>query len=262
VRTFYVRRKDLSHVPFQFYVTSAGVERPLEKGVMSTFAISPPKRDFDVVHVQILADFARELEQRWDIHEADLVRIAAKVVEVWLKDEPIPADHFYGPDMLKVDKDWYPQEPDHSPSLSLSPYSFDVETDEPWPSILDWDFGARQADASNNNPAAGPPILARCVKTIVFGYTLDVFPGPLIIGYNQLKHKIEEAALGVSVKMLPLSDLPAEVDYLFVPLELAEAARQAAPHSRVEALDSFLNHPSYNTVVEELSVVPADQSAA
>jgi len=92
----------------------------------------------------------------------------------------------------------------------------------------------------------------RLVKTIVFGYTLDYFPGPLIVGYNQLKRKLQRAGFAVSVRLCPLSDLPSDVSIIFTPLELADQAAQAAPHSRIIALESFLNQPSYNALVEQL----------
>ncbi|MBI1800728.1 MAG: hypothetical protein HYR71_03755 [Chloroflexi bacterium] len=99
---------------------------------------------------------------------------------------------------------------------------------------------------SETSPAARP------LKRIVFGYTLDGFPGLLIVGYNQLKRKLERARFDIAMSLCPLSDLPAEVDVLFVPAELAEAARQAAPASRIEALDSFMNHPAYNLLIQQL----------
>ena len=43
MRRFYIKRKDLSHFPFQFYIDRNGVERQLEKGYTFTFAIEPPK---------------------------------------------------------------------------------------------------------------------------------------------------------------------------------------------------------------------------
>jgi len=75
----------------------------------------------------------------------------------------------------------------------------------------------------------------------------------LIIGYHQFKNKIADAGIQATVRMLPLGDLPPGVDVLFVPRELAAAAALAAPHSRIEVLDTFQNHPVYNSLVEAWS---------
>ncbi len=253
MRRFYVRRKDLSPFPLQFYYDRDGVERRLEPGHTFTFAVEPPKDQFAFLHIHILDDFARLAEESWDIAEADLIRIAAKAFEAWLKGEAIPEDHFNGTDLLEIDAAWYPQGPDQAPALAANPYRFEVITDEAWPTDSGWPF-AIPADSSQESPVSTTATqpTSSCRKTIVFGYTLDCLPGLLIVGYNQFKHKVAEAGLNVAVKMLPLNDLPPQVDVLFVPQEFAEAARKAAPHSRVEVLGTFLNHPSYNTLIQQL----------
>jgi hypothetical protein len=173
---------------------------------------------------------------------------------MWVKGQPIPADHYYGPDFLKLDHDWYPAASDGSPLLALDPYSFDVDVDEPYPSVFDWPFlkqpavtgVAEESKASvEHEPIPG--------KRVVFGFTADVFPGPLILGYHQLKNKVAEAGIRATVSMLALGDLPAGVDVVCVPRELAEAAAAAAPHSRIVVLDTFQNHPVYNSLVAEWS---------
>jgi hypothetical protein len=144
MRSYYVRRKDLSHVPFQFYVWADGRERPLDPGITNTFALIPPKGEYDVVHVLVVADFVRTLAEQWDVAEPDVLRVAAKALEAWLLDA-VPPDHFYGPDFVKVDAQWYPADPDGSPALALDPYNFHVETTDPYPSLLDWPFFQRDA---------------------------------------------------------------------------------------------------------------------
>lgn len=139
MRRFYIRRKDLSSVfPFQFYYDRAGVRQRLDKGHTFTFAISPPKDQFHGLHVHILAEFAREAEQRWNISQAELILIAAKGLEVWLQGAAIPEDHFNGSDLLKIDQTWYPQGSDGKPKMVSNPYDFEVITDEPWPTDSMW----------------------------------------------------------------------------------------------------------------------------
>jgi hypothetical protein len=254
LRTYYIRRKDLSHVPFQFYVFADGTERPVDKGFTSTFAVSPPKGEYDVVHVHIVDAFARTLIERWNVPEADLVRVAATALETWVKGEPIPPDHYYGPDFLKLDQEWYPAASDGSPLLALDPYTFVVVVDEPYLSVHDWPFFKSPANG-NSTEDSGPAELheSEPEKRIVFGFTADVFPGQLILGYHQFKNKVTEAGIRATVSMLSLGDLPPALDVLFVPRELAEAAAAAAPYSRIVVLDIFQNHPVYNSLIEELS---------
>ena len=91
------------------------------------------------------------------------------------------------------------------------------------------------------------------LRRIAFGYTLDAFPGNLIVACHQLKRKLERAGFSVVVATCPLSALPPDTDIVFVPEALAEAARQAAPQCRIEVLDHLLNHPAYNALVAQLA---------
>jgi len=261
LRTYLIRRKDLSHVPFQFYVYADGRERPIDKGITSTFAISPFKGQYDVVHVQIVDAFVQMLATRWDIQRPDVVRVAAKAVEAWVREEPIPADHYYGPDFLKVDADWYPAAPDGTPLIALDPYTFAVESAEAYAPLQEWPF--MQQAAGGEDTGAGPVAQSEtgAPREVVFGFTLDVFPGPLITGYQQFKNKIADADISARVRMLPLGELPADLDVLFVPRELADAARAAAPDSRIVVLDTFQNHPMYNSLVDEWLLRGAQSSA-
>lgn len=247
MKRFYVRRKDLDHVPFQFYVSSDGVARSMDDGYTGVFAIIPPKNDIDVFYVRIVNALAREFEENWGISQADLLRVAAKGVEAWLKDQAIPADHFYGPEWLKMDRDWYLGERDGSPAMAADPYSFEVESDEPWPSILDWDYTRRRAEpppTTESNENRKP--------VIVFGFTLDIFPAMLIVGYEQMKHKVAGSGIDIDVQLLPLDGLPSGIHTLFVPVELEHSARLAAPQASVYALPEMVNAPVYDIVIRQL----------
>lgn len=248
MRTFYVRRKDLDHVPFQYYIGSDGVARPMEDGYTGVFTIIPPRGDIDTVYVRITQDLMQEFAERWDISQGALIRVAAKGVEAWLKRDAIPEDHFYGPEWIKMDREWYLRDSDDSPAMAVDPYSFEVVTDEPGPSILDWDFSQPRQDESPTNPSNENNIPA-----IIFGFTIDVFPGMLIVGYEQLKRKVEEAGINAQVKMLALDALPANVHTLIVPIQLEQSARQAAATARVIALAEMVNAPIYETLIQELN---------
>ena len=246
MRTFYVRRKDLDHVPFQFYIGADGVAQPMEDGYTGVFTIIPPRGDIDTVYVRITADLMRDFAERWDISQGTLMRVAAKGVEAWLKNDGIPADHFYGPEWIRMDRDWYIREADGSPALAVDPYSFEVVSDEPGPSILDWDFSQPRQEKSTTTASTEKEIPA-----IIFGFTLEIFPGMLILGYEQLKHKVAEAGLNVQVRMLSLDALTANVHTLIVPMELDHLASQVAPQARVIALTEMVNAPVYDALVEE-----------
>ncbi len=248
MRRFYVRRKDFSHFPFQIYITREGVESPLEKGVTYTFAFEPPKEQYSFLHIHILQDFAQQVEERWGIPETGLICIAARALEAWLQNQPIPEDHFNARDMLRVDAQWYPHDRDLAPLLMPNPYRFEVETDEPWPTDVGLQFPVVKREESTPEQVAHD----RDARKIVFGFTLDVFPGLLIVGYEQVKRKVAEEGLGVQVMMARLNDLPPNVHTLFVPLELEQAARQAAPDARVVALDDLVSHPMYDALIQEL----------
>lgn len=253
MRRFYIKRKDLSHFPFQFYIDRNGVERQLEKGYTFTFAIEPPKDQFAFLHVHILQDFALELDRRWDIPQANLIQVAAKAFEAWLKSEPIPEDHFNNLDLLKVDALWYPHGPDGVPTIITNPYYFDVSTDEAWPSLADIKTDATPSDFAQRTDAAANISIHRPKKKFVFGFTVDVCPSLLFIGYDQMRNRITQAGLDIEVKLSSLTDLPPDTDALFVPSELETAARQIAPNARVYALAEMINAPIYDELVHEFN---------
>ncbi len=96
------------------------------------------------------------------------------------------------------------------------------------------------------------PSSPRRLRRIAFGYTLDNFPGALIVGQHQLTRKLERAGFDVAVSFCPLNDLPADTDILIVAPELVPAACQAAPHSHVQIVENFINHPAYDELIEQL----------
>lgn len=137
VRRFYVRRKDFSPFPFQFYIDRDGVERRLEPGQVFTYTFTPPREQVEYLHIFIPSDFAEWVESRWGISPADHIRIAATAFEAWLRLQA-PDTHQIGMNMIRVDTAWYPQAIDGSPALAPNFYSFEVETDEPWPMDSFW----------------------------------------------------------------------------------------------------------------------------
>jgi hypothetical protein len=111
---------------------------------------------------------------------------------------------------------------------------------------------AEGADAAD--PGAPPPEPAepRLVQRVVWGYEVGVLPVPWLMGFKRLKATLERAGFAIRVDLLPLSSLPADVDLLFVPDELAEAAREAAPDARVVALEGRPESAVFQTLVDQL----------
>ncbi|MGE5265108.1 MAG: hypothetical protein ACM3S0_17140 [Acidobacteriota bacterium] len=253
MRRFYVKRKDLSHFPFQFYVDRNGVERQLEKGHTFTFAIEPPKDQLAFLHVHILQDFALELDRRWDIPQSNLIQVAARAFEAWVKSEPIPEDHFNNLDLLKVDAAWYPHGPDGVPALIANPYYFDISTDEPWFTIANVKTDSTPDDLAKRTDTVTNLSSNRPKKKFVFGFTVDVCPSLLFVGYDQFRNRITQAGLDIEVKLSRLTDLPPDVHTLLVPSELETAARQIARNTRVVALAEMVNAPIYDELVREYS---------
>jgi hypothetical protein len=138
VKKYYVRRKDLTAFPFQFFYDRQGVEHKLSQGETFTFAIHPQKDKLDGLHVHISTDFIQEAERRWDVYKNEMMRIAAKAMETWLLGEAIPEEHFNGVDMILIDLDWYPQEPSGKPGMLPNPYDFMVTTSESGPMDAWW----------------------------------------------------------------------------------------------------------------------------
>jgi hypothetical protein len=133
VKKYYVRRKDLTPFPFQYYYDREGVQHRLSKGQTFSFAIHPQKDRLDGLHVHISTDFIREAESRWGFYENEMIRIAAKAMEIWLLEGSIPEEHFNGIDMILIDQDWYPQEASGKPGAVPNPFDFMVTTNEAGP---------------------------------------------------------------------------------------------------------------------------------
>ncbi len=74
----------------------------------------------------------------------------------------------------------------------------------------------------------------------------------LIVGYEQMKHKVAGSGLDVDVRLLPLDDLPSGLHSLFVPAELEHSARSVAPRASVYALPEMVNVPIYDAIIRQL----------
>ena len=73
------------------------------------------------------------------------------------------------------------------------------------------------------------PAPARLIKKVVIGYDLKALPPSLIRCLTLLRGKLARRRYKIEVVLRPLSQLPQDIDVLFVPAGLLEAARPAAP---------------------------------
>ena len=96
------------------------------------------------------------------------------------------------------------------------------------------------------------PAQPRLVRRVVWAYEVGVLPVPWLMGYKRLKATLERAGFAIRVDMLPLTGLPDDVDLLFVPDELAETARQAAPSVQVTALEGRPEQTVFQALVDQL----------
>ena len=101
-------------------------------------------------------------------------------------------------------------------------------------------------------PEVGSRHEPKLIRLVGFGYALDFMPAPLLVGFNQLRRKVERAGLNVAVELVPLTDLPDELDILFVPSQLESAARAAWNHGQLIVLETYMNHPAYSELVSRL----------
>ena len=77
--------------------------------------------------------------------------------------------------------------------------------------------------------------------------------GSILIGDNQLKKRLKDAGLNVSVIHSPVNELPADTDVVIAHQGLAERARKAAPQAVVLSFQNFLNNPASDLLVKKLT---------
>ncbi len=92
----------------------------------------------------------------------------------------------------------------------------------------------------------------RQIRKIGFGYALDFMPAPLVVGYHQFAKKIVQAGFKVKVALVPLNEVTADFDLLFVPKELASGAAEAISSERIITLTEFVNTPVYADLIRQL----------
>ena len=77
--------------------------------------------------------------------------------------------------------------------------------------------------------------------------------GSSLIGVNQLKKRLKEAGLPVTVLHTPVNAIPAEADVVIVHAGLAERARKAAPQAVVLSFNNFLKNTASEQLLRQLT---------
>jgi hypothetical protein len=90
-----------------------------------------------------------------------------------------------------------------------------------------------------DDPAPTGP---RLIKKVAVGYDLTALPPAIIRCFTVLRSKLERAGYTIEVGMRPVTDLPPDLDVLFVSGELADRARQALPGGEVKLLRLQTGH--------------------
>ncbi|HEU0236204.1 MAG TPA: hypothetical protein VFR14_07155 [Candidatus Limnocylindrales bacterium] len=88
------------------------------------------------------------------------------------------------------------------------------------------------------------------VKLVVFACEAGM--GSSLIGANQLKKRVKDAGLAVTVVHSPVNAMPAGVDVVVAHEGLADRARRAAPGAVVLTFRNFLNNSASDKLVASL----------
>ena len=89
------------------------------------------------------------------------------------------------------------------------------------------------------------------VRLVVF--VCEAGMGSSLIGANQLKKRVKDAGLGVTVIHSRVGEIPPDADVVLAHEGLAERARNAAPNAVVLSFKNFLNNPASDLLVSRLA---------
>ena len=91
---------------------------------------------------------------------------------------------------------------------------------------------------------------AEDVKLVVFACEAGM--GSSLIGANQLKKRVKDAGLPVTVIHSPVNQIPNNTDVVIAHEGLAARARNAAPQAVVLSFKNFLNNPAADQLITRL----------
>ena len=91
---------------------------------------------------------------------------------------------------------------------------------------------------------------AEDIKLVVFACEAGM--GSSLIGANQLKKRVKDAGLPVTVIHSPVNQIPANTDVVIAHEGLAARARSAAPQAVVLSFKNFLNNPASDKLIRSL----------
>jgi len=89
------------------------------------------------------------------------------------------------------------------------------------------------------------------VRLVVFACEAGM--GSSLIGANQLKKRVKDANLPVTVIHARVNEIPPETDVVIAHEGLAERARRSAPQAVVLTFRNFLNNSASDLLVQRLT---------
>ena len=88
------------------------------------------------------------------------------------------------------------------------------------------------------------------IKKIIFA--CDAGVGSSVMGSTILKKKIQEAGLAIDVTHSPVDEIPDGTDLVVVHKNLYDRAKISAPDSIIVTIESYMNDPKYDKIIEDL----------
>jgi PTS system mannitol-specific IIC component len=88
------------------------------------------------------------------------------------------------------------------------------------------------------------------VRLVVFACEAGM--GSSLIGANQLKKRVKEAGLPITVIHAPVNEIPPATDVVIAHEALAERARKAAPGAVVLSFRNFLSNTASDLLIQRL----------
>jgi PTS system mannitol-specific IIC component len=101
------------------------------------------------------------------------------------------------------------------------------------------------------------------VRLVVFACEAGM--GSSLIGANQLKKRVKDAGLPITVIHARVNEIPPETDVVIAHEGLADRARKVAPQAVVLSFRNFLNNTASDTLVKRLQAgetISADAGVA
>jgi mannitol-specific phosphotransferase system IIBC component len=96
-------------------------------------------------------------------------------------------------------------------------------------------------------------VVKQAADVRLVAFACEAGMGSSLIGANQLKKRLKDAGLAVTVVHTPVNEIPAETDVVIAHEGLAARARAAAPQAVVLSFRNFLANAASDQLVKQLT---------